>query len=110
MKLLLDQNLSHKLATALVDVFPHISHVRSHLLQASDDAIVWEFARANGYVIVPKDDDFHQRSFLYGHPPKVVWLRLGNCSTKQIESLMRWNATKLSAFAIDPIASVLILP
>ncbi|MFN2406960.1 MAG: hypothetical protein ABR594_12965 [Pyrinomonadaceae bacterium] len=25
-----------------------------------------------------KDSDMHQRSFLLGAPPKVVWVRLGN--------------------------------
>jgi predicted nuclease of predicted toxin-antitoxin system len=33
---------------------------------------------------VSKDTDFHQRSFLFGGPPKVVWIRLGNCSTEDI--------------------------
>ena len=30
--------------------------------------------------------DFRQMSFLFGAPPKVVWIRLGNCSTEEILS------------------------
>lgn len=34
-------------------------------------------SKAGGFAIVPKDADFRQLSFLYGSPPKVVWLRVG---------------------------------
>ncbi len=72
MKLLFDQNLSHRLVAALADTFPGSSHGRDFDLERADDATVWEFAKSNGYTIISKDNDFHQRSFLYGHPPKVV--------------------------------------
>ena len=60
-------------------------------------------------MIVSKDDDFHQRSFLYGHPPKVVWLRLGNCSTEQVAETLRKKAGHLSLFEADPQAAFLVL-
>lgn len=52
-----------------------------------DDA-VWDYAKVQGFAIVSKDSDFAERSFLYGSPPKVVWIRLGNCSTATIEQLL----------------------
>src|SRR5690606_27253194 len=58
-------------------------------LQTAMDSVVWDYAAAHGYIIVSKDSDFHQRSFLYGAPPKVVWSRLGNCSTSVVEELLR---------------------
>jgi predicted nuclease of predicted toxin-antitoxin system len=109
-KLLLDQNLSYKLVSALVDLFPDSSHVRNHNLARADDQPVWEFAKAHGFTLVSKDEDFHQRSLLYGHPPKVIWLRIGNCSTRQIEVLIRSNLTKVREFELDPAASLLTLP
>jgi len=108
-KLLFDQNLSHRLVFTLADVFPAAGHVRDFDLQRADDAKIWEFAKSNGYTIVSKDSDFHQRSFLYGHPPKVVWLRLGNCSTEQAAEKLRRNAEHLERFESDPQAAFLVL-
>lgn len=41
-------------------------------LQAADDDVVWTYAAEHGFVIASKDTDFHQRSFVLGHPPKVL--------------------------------------
>jgi len=62
-KLLFDENLSARLAGRLADVYPGSQHVSEVGLGSSDDAAVWEFARAQGFAIVSKDSDFHQRSF-----------------------------------------------
>lgn len=86
MNLLFDQNLSHRLVRSLAEIFPHSSHVRDIGLGRTDDEAVWQYAAAEGFAIVSKDSDFHQLSFLRGHPPKVVWIRRGNCSTDEIES------------------------
>jgi len=106
---LLDQNLSPKLCGMLSDVFPLAAHVRDFDLQEADDVTVWEFARTNGYTIVSKDSDFHQRSFVYGHPPKVVWIRCGNVSTLEIATIVRHHATRLAEFQADRDASLLII-
>jgi predicted nuclease of predicted toxin-antitoxin system len=50
-----------------------------------------------------------QRSFLRGHPPKVIWLRLGNCSTAVIATALRDRAADVSAFAVDPASALLVL-
>lgn len=49
-------------------------------------------------MIVSKDADFRQRSFLYGHPPKVIWIRLGNCSTREIANLLRERLAEIDRF------------
>jgi predicted nuclease of predicted toxin-antitoxin system len=108
-KLLFDQNLSHRLVPALADLFPGSSHVRDHGLERADDPVVWAFAKANGLTIVSKDDDFHQRSFLYGHPPKVIWLRLGNCSTSRIEAALRQHLAEIKRFEADATAAFLVI-
>lgn len=89
MKLLLDQNLSPRLVARLADLFPASSHVSFLGLDHSDDVVVWDYARTHGYLLVTKDADFGELSTLRGFPPKVIWLRLGNCTTVQIESLLR---------------------
>jgi hypothetical protein len=48
-----------------------------------------------GFVIVSKDGDFADLSVLYGAPPKIVWIRRGNCSTAAIVTLLRTHASGL---------------
>lgn len=70
MKLLLDQNLSFRLIKMLTQPFPSVSHIGQHNLINASDRSIWNFARDNDFLIISKDSDFHQLSFLYGHPPK----------------------------------------
>lgn len=98
MRLLLDQNLSPRLLELLADLYPDSQHVRNVGLGAADDEQVWSYAAREGLTIVSKDTDFHQRSFLFGGPPKVVWIRLGNCSTEDIAGLLRLHHADLVAF------------
>lgn len=109
MKLLFDQNLSHKLVRQLADLFPESVHVREVGLKEAGDPVVWEYAKNNGLMIVSKDSDFHQRSFLYGYPPKVVWVRLGNCSTAVVERVLRTNFETIQDFYEDISAAFLSL-
>ena len=109
MKPLFDENLSHKLPRLLEDHFPNSVHVRDINLEAADDPQVWEYAKDNGLILVSKDADMHQRSFLFGPPPKVVWVRLGNCSTSDVERLLRQNISTVIIFFDDPDASFLVL-
>ena len=109
MKLLFDHNLSYKLVGRLTDLFPDSEHVRNLNLREADDRTVWEYARANGLAIVSKDEDFHQLSFLYGAPPKVVWIRLGNCATADIEQALRRHHTDLLNFDANEEGAFLIV-
>ena len=109
MKLLFDQNLSHKLARRLADLFPNSTHVRDVGLKEAEDPVVWEYAKRHNFMIVSKDSDFHQRSFLLGFPPKVVWIRLGNCTTVEVEQVIRKNFESIKVFVEDEEAAFLIL-
>ncbi len=102
MKLLFDHNLSPRLISRLSDLYPDASHVSLVGLDRSTDTQVWEYARANGYDIVTKDSDFNDIAVLRGPPPKVVWLRVGNCTTSHIEQVLRTAHQLISDFARDP--------
>ena len=78
MKLLFDQNLSHRLCRALADVFPGSEQVRQSGLDRATDETIWAFAREHDYTIVTLDTDFADIAALRCAPPKVVWLRCGN--------------------------------
>jgi predicted nuclease of predicted toxin-antitoxin system len=91
-KLLLDQNLS-----------PHVG------LERADDESIWQYAAEHALVIVTKDADFRQRSFLFGTPPKVIWIRRGNSSTDDILGLLRVHQPAILAFNEDHEAAFLAL-
>jgi predicted nuclease of predicted toxin-antitoxin system len=82
--------------------------VREVGLRAALDPLIRQYAAAHDLVIVSKNADFAERALSHGPPPKVVWLRLGNCTTAQVESLLRRHTTDLLAFERDP-SPVLIL-
>ena len=109
MKLLFDENLSPKLSGLLATLFPGSAHVRECGLRGISDEDVWNYASANNFTIVSKDSDFQQRSLLYGHPPKVVWLRIGNCTRQQLVHLIMSREQEIHALDADPFESVLVL-
>ncbi|MEB3281679.1 MAG: DUF5615 family PIN-like protein [Lyngbya sp.] len=88
MKLLLDENLSDRIVARIVDLYPASIHVKTLGLTNTDDVIIWEYAKANHFTILSKDSDFHQRSLLYGHPPKFIYLRIGNSPTTKIIQIL----------------------
>lgn len=99
MRLILDHNLSPRLVHHLVDLYPEISHVSLVGLDRAADMIVWDYAQTNHYIIVTKDSDFSDVSVLRGFPPKVIWLRLGNCTTNDVERTLRHGYATIAAFA-----------
>jgi predicted nuclease of predicted toxin-antitoxin system len=108
-KLLFDENLSPRLVAYLADIFPDSMHVHSVGLGSLSDREVWDFAREHSYTLVSKDSDFHELSLLLGYPPKVVWIKRGNCNNKQIELILRNKATHIEALGSDPEAAFLLL-
>ncbi len=80
MKLLLDENLSRRAVAFLLDAFPESSQVALLGLEHVNDLTIWEYAKTNDFVIVTKDADFFEMSNLYGQPPKIIWLKIGNQS------------------------------
>lgn len=109
MKLLFDQNLSFSLVRRLEDLFPESVHVGRLKLAEADDEAVWKYACENGYAIVSKDSDFQQRSLLLGSPPKLIWIRIGNSTTGEIEQLVRKHSVSIHTFDADPTQAMLVL-
>ena len=109
MKFLFDQNLSPKLPSKLADVSPGSAHVQDFGLDLADDDDLWEFAKLSEFAIVTKDEDFSTLSILQGHPPKVLWLQIGNCTTARVEGLIRRDLSEILAFMSDPSVGTFLL-
>ena len=110
MKLLLDENLSPRLADSLANIYPGSKHVSGCGLAQTADFLVWDFAKANGFVIATKDSDFEHLALLRGQPPKVIQLRLGNCTTQVIGETLRKYSVVIHTFDLDPVEALLVLP
>jgi predicted nuclease of predicted toxin-antitoxin system len=109
LKLLFDENLAPSLVLALADIFPQSEHVARIGLGTAPDHEVWEYAREHNYTLVSKDSDFHELSLLYGFPPKVVWIRRGNCATRQIEFILRNKLEDIRSLVSNPESIYLVI-
>lgn len=109
MKLLFDENLSFRLVSILAADFPGSAHVTAIGLAGRPDREIWDTARRDGWIVVSKDDDFQHLGFLYGAPPKVIRLRIGNAPTSRIAHRLSSQKDRIAEFLSDGDASVLLL-
>lgn len=109
MKLLFDENLSPKLPGLLKGKFPGSRHVRECGLKGKTDRQIWDYARGEGFSIVSKDSDFLQRTIIHGPPPKVVWLRIGNCTRDDLLHLIVSREKEILALEGDTAQWILVL-
>jgi len=109
LKLLFDENLSLRLISLLQDLFPHSLHLHSIGLGSSSDTTVWAYAHTQAFTIVTQDADFYEYSLLKGWPPKVIWIRKGNCSTDEISQLLRTYYPELNLFFSNPELAYIVL-
>lgn len=109
MKLLFDENLSPRLPNLLAREFPESRHVRDCGLRGKADRELWEFARDEGFVIISKDSDFLQQILIHGAPPKLVWLRIGNCTRDELLRLILSKQADIRKFDTDGHQTVLVL-
>jgi predicted nuclease of predicted toxin-antitoxin system len=92
-RFLIDTQLPAALAHWLRQQGHQAEHVLDVGLAQSKDTPIWRYAEEHGAVIVTKDEDFADW-VARGRPgPSVVWLRVGNTSTK---ALLAWLAPSLS--------------
>lgn len=110
MKLLFDENLSEKLAERLEDEFPGSAHVRSLALATAKDIELFMLARERGFTMITKDNDFDNLAVLDNDPPKVIRIRLGNCTTAAVEILIRSSLERIRRFGASEEESLLLLP
>ena len=104
MKLLLDQNISKKLARKLQEYYPKSIHVESINLTMANDMKIWNYAKANKFTIVTQDADFFDILMIKGHPPYIVWLQMGNTSSLNILNKLINNKQKILELQEDSVS------
>ena len=109
MKLLFDQNLSPGLIKRLDDLFPDSNHVFLLGLDCADDREIRKYAESNNFIIVTKDADYSDLHLLLGFPPKIIWIRRGNCSTSDIEKILRAHYKEIEILSKDSTVGILTI-
>ena len=102
MKLLFDQNISFRILRLIEDIFPEASQVHVIGLKDKTDREIWEYAKKEKYTIVTFDADFYDFSLVWGHPPKIIWLRVSNHVTKEVANVLKAHSETIKLFSEDP--------
>ncbi len=102
MKLLLDENLSRRIVPFIQDSYPGSTQVALIGLEHVNDSVIRQYAIDNNYVIATQDADFYEMDLIYGQPPKIIWLKMGNHSkTTTIKILLENQQAIEQALIID---------
>ena len=101
MRLLFDQNISHRIIKIVSKDFEHSTSVKAESLMNSSDKSIWEFAKRNNYIIVTHDSDFNDLNLLYGFPPKIIWIRNGNVNTEELANILKIHFSEIEEFTND---------
>ncbi|MGZ5056319.1 MAG: DUF5615 family PIN-like protein [Methylobacter sp.] len=62
------------------DSYPGSTQVALIGLEHVNDSVIRQYAIDNDYVIATQDADFYEMDLIYGQPPKIIWLKMGNHS------------------------------
>lgn len=110
MKLLLDENLSRRVVPFIQDNYPNSSQISLLALEQADDKTIWQHAIDNDFIITTKDADFYEMSMLYGQPPKIIWLKIGNQSKATTIKVLQDNFEAINqVLLIDDKACIELL-
>jgi predicted nuclease of predicted toxin-antitoxin system len=105
-KLIADENISWRIKRLLPDdlILPANE---IPVANRKTDKFIWEFAKDNDMDILTFDEDFVELHNLYGHPPKIIWLRMGNVTTPEIAERLMQLAATIKDFTENEVAGVL---
>jgi len=106
MKLLFDENISHRIIPLLKADFSELEHVR-FVEGIRRDIEIWEYAQNEGFTIVTFDEDFFEWQLVKGFPPKIIWLRCGNTPTHLLAEKLKAEKSYMQQLISDQNLGVL---
>ncbi len=101
MKLLFDQNISHRILKLIPEKYADATTVKKEKLTNKTDINIWKYAKSNNYTIVTQDSDFNDLNSLYGFSPKIIWIRAGNLKTQAIADILTNHNKEIIEFMND---------
>lgn len=98
MRLLLDENVSWRLAAYLRPHCAAVLHVRDVGLDESPDTSIWRYAKQHGYDVLTKDEDFVRLVLAEGFPPRVVAVQNAQVPVRQLADFLLARLPQVEAF------------
>lgn len=68
--------------------------------EPAEDKEIWDWAKKEGFAIVTNDEDFLNLNTLYGSPPPVVLLKIGNSSTAFIANILVKHKERIEELSV----------
>ncbi|NBB23297.1 hypothetical protein GVN20_28355 [Runella sp. CRIBMP] len=102
MKVLIDQNISYRIVPRLAHLFEELVHIKSLGWIDWNDYDIFINARQQGYTaVITLDEDFNILLLEHGMPPKIIWLKTGNCSTQVLSEIIISKIEIINSFLED---------
>src|ERR1700761_4766510 len=102
MRVLIDQNISHRLIDQIESLFGFLTHVKAIDWLDWNDYDIFMAAREHKFdAIMTLDEDFNKLLLQHGTPPKIIWLKTGNCSTAKLAAIITLHKDLISDFLLD---------
>lgn len=98
MKILFDQNISYRIISKITVAFPNAKQIKQLGIENYSDIEIWDYAKKNEYTIITFDSDFFDFANIKGHPPKIIWLRIGNTKTDFLAGILNEKKSIISDF------------
>ena len=98
MRLLLDENISWRLAAYLRPHCAAVLHVRDIQLDNSPDTSIWRYAKQHGYDVITKDEDFLRLVLAEGFPPRVVAVQNAQVPVAKLAEFLLARLPQIESF------------
>lgn len=93
MRLLLDENISWRLAALIQSPAAEVVHVRDVGLGSRPDTSIWQYASQQRFHLLTKDEDFVRLLLDRGFPPQIIVVNNAQVPVAQLAGflLSRWG-------------------
>jgi predicted nuclease of predicted toxin-antitoxin system len=89
MRVLIDQNISHRILPHISPLFEEVAHVKAlDWIDWNDHDIFMSARKLLFDAVITLDEDFNKLLLQHGKPPKIIWLKTGNCSTSKLSAVI----------------------
>jgi predicted nuclease of predicted toxin-antitoxin system len=106
--LLIDQNISPRVVSYLLEDRLNFFHVRDVGLTDVEDVQIFKWAKESGIdALVTLDSDFHKIVLRVGIPPKIIWLRGQNCDTRSLALKINLHFEQILSCGPEPESEIL---
>jgi predicted nuclease of predicted toxin-antitoxin system len=102
MKVLIDQNISYRIVPQIESLFDFLTHVKFLGWIDWNDHDIFMTARDQKYdAVITLDEDFNKLLLQHGTPPKIIWIKTGNCSTSKLVEVITTHGQIILDFLSD---------